>query len=270
VNASLYPEINQPLPRRVGLGVVPIVVAAIVTVVCGIIAYLSVGIDLIEGRKNEILKTRGVVTQGSIERLRVSQGRRSTTYHVDYLFVPSSKGTTVVRHDEFSSLRRGQSVPVIYDPQDIQRSSLDLDDTIRTADPYRDFWDRSVWYGLILGAGYAASAVLLIRLYRKEKWLLMWGSIAEAKIVEEQEYAIRHARRLAVTYEFADSQGNTVRGTQRDLPTRDTTNESWRDLVKKVVLYPVVLFDPNDNARNILYVRDFGLSRVRQPGPPRS
>ncbi|MFI5031564.1 MAG: hypothetical protein ACHQPH_12775 [Reyranellales bacterium] len=74
MNASLYPEINQPLPRRVGIGVMPIVVAAIVTVVCGVIAYLSVGIDLIERRKNEILKTRGVVTQGRVEELRVYQG----------------------------------------------------------------------------------------------------------------------------------------------------------------------------------------------------
>ena len=275
MNAGLYPEINQPLPRRVGVGFKPILLAVFVTVVCGIIAYLSVGIDLGKGRENEILKTRGVATQGSVEELRVSQGRRSTTYHVDYLFVPSSnsppqstvKGTTVVRHDEYSSLRRGQSVPVIYDPQDSGRSSLDLDDTIRTADPYRDFWNRSAWYGLILGAAYATGVALAIRLYRKEKWLMMWGSIAEAKIVEEREYAVRHGRRMALTYEFADSQGNKIRGTKRNLPTQDTTSEGWRDQLKKVVLYPVVLFDPNDSARNILYIGDFGLCRVRQPGP---
>jgi uncharacterized protein DUF3592 len=136
VNAGLYPEINQPLPRRVGIGFKPILVAAIVAVVRGIIAYLAVGIDLGKGWKNEILKARGVVTQGSIEELRVSYERHSTTYQVDYLFVPSSnsppqstiKGTTVVRHDEFFSLKRGQSVPVIYDPQDIQRSSLAVSD----------------------------------------------------------------------------------------------------------------------------------------------
>jgi hypothetical protein len=158
-------------------------------------------------------------------------------------------------------------VPILYDPQDVQRSSLDLDDTIRTADPYWDFWHQSVWFGLILGAGYATFMILIIRRYRKEKWLMMWGSLADAKIVEEREYAVRHGRRMAVSYEFADSQGNTVKGTRRNLPTRDDALECWRDLVKKVVLYPVVLFDPNDSAKNVLYVANLGLCRLKQPGP---
>ena len=91
----------------------------------------------------------------------------------------------------------------------------------------------------------------------------MWGRIADAKIIEERDYVVRHGRRLAVTYEFADSQGNIVRGSQKSLPTRDDTRESWRDLVRKVMLYPAVLFDPNDSARNLLYIGNFGLCHVR-------
>jgi hypothetical protein len=270
VNSDNYPELNQPLPRQTAVGADAIIIGALLVSVFVILMYLAVVRDLIDGRDKEILRSRGVATQGTIETLR-PPGRKGTIYRVDYLFTspagsapPSEiEGTSAVSHAEYSSLTYRQSVPILYDPQNIERSSLNLNDAIHTSDPYQTLWDRSLWYGLVLVLGFGASTGMGISRYRREKRLMTWGSIAQARIVDEQEYAVRHGRQMVVTYEFTDAQGNKITGTQRNLPTRSTTSEIWRDRIRKFTLYPVVLFDPKESDRNILYLPAWGFCRLK-------
>jgi hypothetical protein len=272
VNSSNYPELNQPLPRQTAVGADTVIIGAILVIFFVVLMYLAVVRDLVDARDKEILKSRGVATQGTIESLR-PPSRKGTIYRANYAFTPHSgsepeatiRGASIVSHAEYVSLAHGQSVPVLYDPQNTERSSLNLNDDVHTSDPYQNIWNRPLWYGLILIAGFGVSAGMGISRYRKEKQLMSWGSIAQARVVDEQEYAVRHGRQMVVTYEFTDAQGNKITGTQKNLPTRDTASEIWRDRIRKLTLYPVVLFDPTDGVRNILYLPDWGFCRIRWP-----
>lgn len=89
-------------------------------------------------------------------------------------------------------------------------------------------------------------------MYIKERKFLKWGIVAEARVVEGPEIdGGKGARYMKVVYGFEDADGNTVVDT-RTLPGHSDNTKRSQNILKKLE-HPVVLYDPKNSKRNLLY-----------------
>jgi len=214
----------------------------------------------------EILKTRGVATQGIILDTYIKHGKWGNIYYANYQFKPlpqieSTPFVTqfkeLVRTDIFQELHRGQPVPILYDPFDPNISSLNVEDSVHTTNPYRQIQSNlTMWYGFLVAAIMTILLVIIYYIYYGEKTLIKWGKPVLATIVNQKIYYERGGRRIAATYQFVDDHGNKITGIKQGLPCQDKPGDDVRNSVVQPIDNPIVLYNPKNSSKNMLYPSD--------------
>jgi hypothetical protein len=88
----------------------------------------------------------------------------------------------------------------------------------------------------------------------KERVLIKRGAVASATILSEKEYSGgKGSRYMKATYQFTDADNKTFQGVSRNLPRRSSKLEAARMLLAKILDNPIVLYDPQNPERSMLY-----------------
>ncbi|MCB8873666.1 hypothetical protein [Acidisoma silvae] len=113
--------------------------------------------------------------------------------------------------------------------------------------------------GGLLGIAFSFPYLAVIGLrYRKEVRLMKWGTLAPAKIIEENEISSRYGKSLRLVYQFRDRDGGLEENTCSGLPVMSTFSPGYIDpLMLTIRANPLVLYDPGDSSRNLLYPPKF-------------
>ncbi|HZB91560.1 MAG TPA: DUF3592 domain-containing protein [Stellaceae bacterium] len=224
-------------------------------------AALMTGMAYANARKQQILKTRGVTTEGRVVNLHMSYGKR-TYYYVDYRFTPllspGAEPSTreideLVGEADYGMLRIGDAVPVIYDPVDLDRSALNFRDRVHKGDPFA-IMPFILWSEFfVIGISCGIPLILSFRRYYKEKNLVRWGCAAPATITGEKETGVGRRRALRVTYTFTDAHGRTVQGVCKGFASRNDAREKFSQFRSAIGDSPTALYDPRNSTRSLLY-----------------
>jgi len=263
INRPLPPELNQPFPRRVKTNK-----SFILTTVFIIVTFVGLGLYMLGiaykiSNDDAILKETGVAVEAQVTDLRTEYGKPPRVYYkVTYKFLPApSSGnqsitqtsTKMTPKSNFDLLRVGQSVPILYDPINPNRSNLNFNDVLHTSNPY-GLMPMMLWMvGLMVGAPLACIISLMLNSYYREKKLIQFGYAAPASILKT-ENVVGRSPSVSVTYQFIDTCGNTVQGVQKNLPTeKQRETERFRKSWEDIMTAPVVLYDPQNSSKSMLY-----------------
>jgi len=184
-----------------------------------------------------------------------------SVFHLKYIFRPKGLSTTdgasisseqIVSLGAYSTLSIGAKVPVIYDPLRPDRCILNFGDPV----------DRMDSGGILRGYAIAATAIflffafliLLVAVaYLRQKHRVRWWAVAEATIIGEREHLERGWRVVTLTYQFRDAAGNFIQGVRKNIPGSYPDRSDIQERRARFVDTPLVLFDPQKSARNVLY-----------------
>ncbi|MBI1216704.1 MAG: DUF3592 domain-containing protein [Alphaproteobacteria bacterium] len=265
---QIFPaELKQPLPRRVSIQ--PILLFAIVSfaVVGLFLEGLLMGLSYAQAYKAEILRARGVSATGTVISRKMYGSMAKTSYHVSYSFQPpaAASGKSPF-HEEVATtanayyhLHEGGPVDVIYDPLDPSRFEMNVYDDVRRTDPHKRLADM-LWVSSFLACILIPMISYLYWLYWREKDLIREGHMTWAVILAEKEYVGRRGMQfLQTTYEFTDAEGRTVQGVRKNLSRRGDPSKQCRELTARILDNPVVLYNPKNSAKNMLYPGAFAI-----------
>jgi hypothetical protein len=270
---SIPPELNQPFPRRVrtnGWFKVTVVVFSIFPAVGLLLLGIIYGIS----HDRAVLRANGAPTMGQVTDLQVEHGRdKSAYYRVSYKFqtpieaqwsalMPNGlpnihSGSDGVSEGRYRDLQIGQAVPILYDPARPSNSGLNFSDSVNASDDTTVMLLFMVGIVVLFGGIYIVfMAVLLFPLF-KERKLVQWGHVARAVIIKEEQIGGGRPS-MTATYQFTDAQGRTVTGVQKNLPSEKKLNwPGFREFLQGVMENPVVLYDPGNSEKNMLYRAGF-------------
>jgi len=265
----LSKELNQPTPREVRSHWIFKFTLVFLNITFLGLALLVLLLTYDGAHKMEILKNRGVITEGVLVGTSVEHGKPPRIYYyADYRFKPQGHTESAayinevrepISSDIYQRLRRnGQTVPVIYDPLNFARASLNFEDRVRTSDPFA--YMRSVLEVVLpmIFLLHATIMAFLLLPYKKEKNLIKWGVAVSAMIIDEKEYYVgRVGRQMAVTYQFMDAGGKTITGVRKNLPRKNDRREDFNKFLAKAIDNPTVLYDPQNSENNMLYPPNF-------------
>lgn len=262
---SLPRELDQPFPRAVGRAAS--VTWDLVGLVFSLVFFTAIimGGAYLFGLRLEVLKTRGVLTEGRVVGLYIGHGRFGPLYTVDYAFAsrPSpqaraalNRAAQTVSERDYRLLHPGEAVPVIYDPADPDWAKLDLHDSVRKSDPFADLPAIFVLELVAIGLGFARGPRFgfygVLAGYIREKRLLRWGRAAPAEIVEKRDVRFPWPG-TALVYRFTDADGKVVDGVCNGLPSRVFKIAGAGARLASMTANPTVIYDPRNSARNMLY-----------------
>jgi hypothetical protein len=265
-------ELDQPVPRSARMNWKFILATALASGICLGIAILLTAALYRDAHKMEVLKTRGVTTDGSVSKLIIKRSKAAKYYFADYSFkplvdsgaqVPPYHGTEQVYVGLFNDLRAGLPVPVIYDPSNPDVSALNFGDRVHTTDPFGIMAFELKIALAPLGLALVFILTMIIGRYYKEKYLVQWGNTAPATITDnEEEQIIRGVPKTTAIYRFRDAHGNFVRGARHNLPSANDVQSgyfqgSYRRALARVIDNPTVLYDPRNSDDNLLYPPTF-------------
>jgi hypothetical protein len=261
-------ELDQPVPRSARMNWKFMLATASASGIClGIAILLTVALYR-DAHKMEVLKTRGVTTDGSASKFIIKRSKAAKYYYVGYSFkplvdsgaqVPAYHGTEQVSIGLFYDLGAGSPVPVIYDPSNPDVSALNFGDKVHSTDPF-GIMAFKLKIGLApLGLALVFFLTMIIGRYYKEKYLVRWGNIAPATIIDnEEEQIVRGLWKTKAIYRFRDAHGNFVRGARHNLPSANDVQSGYfqgffRKALASVIDNPTVLYDPRNSDDNLLY-----------------
>ena len=259
----MHDELQQPLPRHVredpAWRMLLALVAAVFWGPAGLILFLL----FLDSHSIAHLKATGKDTVAVVTSMRSDQIRsKERQYNLGYIFVPQTRtslsrsytGNASLSASEFSALTVGDTLAVTYDPGSPSNSRLRSELDGGWAHPYARFFRVAEVTLLVLVLSTALSAAYVRRQYVWERRLVQWGSLAPAIIVAERDVIIAKTRRTRVTYQFRDTSGLLVTGTRSDLPSQKELRDGYEHPYYSAVTdNPIVLHDPRDSSRNLLY-----------------
>ena len=214
-----------------------------------------------------VLKQRGVSMIGQVVggyiTTQKQKGEREPvrTHHLKFVFSPRELSTaynTSVSSEEavsswtYFSLPIGAKVPIIYDPLRPDRCMINFSGEIDRMDPYEILRNFTIAVELIFSF-FTFLVLLIVAVYLRQKHFVRWGVVAEATIIGEREYRTRSGRLATVTYQFFDASGRRVQGVRRGVPANTPNAMEIQEQRARVVEHPLVLFDPKNSGRNVLY-----------------
>jgi hypothetical protein len=105
--------------------------------------------------------------------------------------------------------------------------------------------------GTCLGALYFAVIGIT---YRKERHLVMWGTVVQAQISDEDEIRSRYGNSTRLLYQFRDRDDGFEENSRGSLPTMSPFQPGVVDpLMITIRANPTALYDPADPSSNLLY-----------------
>jgi hypothetical protein len=248
------PELGQPLPRIVKRKRFIVPAFAFLFGIFLLIALFTLVTSAELYFKDEALKERGVVTDGTVTKLYVTTHKGGTRDHVVYSYETSPKTTfsaeDLASYRIFNELHVGDTVPIVYDRDYPPRSALNFNNIVLTRNNASVFF---IGLAIVIPISMIllVMPLLLLRQYRLEMHLLKWGQVTAATILSDTEYdAGRAGRASAVTYRFTDESGHTVRGKRAGLPVRGSRKGA---MYVEMFGDPTVIYDPVDSSKNQLY-----------------
>ena len=260
-------ELNQPIPRRTKPKRFYVFVFIFFsTLAFGVLLFSTLVPYYSNIYPIKTLQERGSETSARIIDLYINKYYRKgwiVEYHAKYSFFANLQsnrqgtilGDGTVSLDQYQNLMIGSAIPVVYDPQQPLLSMLNTKHKIQMIDPYRAAIITAPLFLLILSV---PGSVFFIQLasYRRQRWLLKWGQIASAIIIDEADDSTGK-RYSKLTYRFSDANGETVEGTAIFAPIA-------RNPARLTILQnPTVLFDPSNSRKNLLYPAMFVASIPR-------
>lgn len=227
-----------------------------IVVVPSVLAYINLHQDI-------ELSLRGMPATAEVVEMSVdSGGRAGPTYHVEYKYRLADDGgrdltsTAAISPSDYSGLRIGSTIPIVYDPLAPDNSAVDIDNTLAKGDIPRDAQYFLGGIGIILLA-WLLGVALAMRRYRAAKRLLQWGQAAPARILAERRGLGGIARTSTVTYEFRDNLGQLRQGIRKNVLVEGARRGLLLAPRAEIFANPTVFFDPQDACRNILYPTDW-------------
>jgi hypothetical protein len=227
-----------------------------------VVAAFFILFAFLSANRREHLRHEGVVVDGVIEALHTQRRRGGATYLADYSFRPDSlpgvwpgirHGESALDPRDFDSLKIGSGVGVTYLRTRPDISELTMLINEPSAAPWRGFGEICGIIIGVIGACILAVVGTLEKQYRRELYLIKWGTAAPAEIVGEEEIHGRYARWLRLTYSFRDQSGKLVYGRQDlvalDTETDPSTGRSYNSPLKS---NPTALYDPSNVAKSML------------------
>lgn len=183
-------------------------------------------------------------------------------YYVHYRYLPATTltklpspytGTEQVDENTYTKLATGIIIPILYMPDRHDLSAINIDDRIHIRNPYANMYRVLQLFFLMFAVFYGLMLLIIIVFYyqyRLEKKLLAWGQPVEAVIINEKIKSIRGGKYAEVTYQFHDAKGNNIRGKCRYVSLKTLQDGT---LKADIPTLPIVLYDPNNTRRHILY-----------------
>jgi hypothetical protein len=117
------------------------------------------------------------------------------------------------------------------------------------------FYSQAMMIDVLIGTIITLPYYAVIGLiYREEVELVRWGAIAPAKITDEDKISSRHGKSARLVYRFRDRDGGLGEGRRGNLPVAGPFQSHVADpLMLSIRANPLVLYDPRDSSRNLLY-----------------
>jgi hypothetical protein len=253
----------QPMPRKVSMNGWSGVAVILIAILVGVTVSLMLAVTAVRSHKISVLEQRGVETTGHVSGVRITYGRNSRSYIVDYNFEPvelshqavtfeggeSEVSADVYNADLYFAVRDGRPVAVIYDPDMPDRSMLMAEFNVAKA---HNIWLLVGPACAVIGGPTLAFSLLFAIRYRREKYVLQWGNAAPAKIIGEDKTATRSGWVAVVRYRFEDDKG-VARENTTSLPVRNDPRPDFTDERARYLGNPTAVFDPRNSERNVLF-----------------
>ena len=256
-------ELDQPLPRRVVVDPMSRVMLMLGLSTFWLMAAFLLLLTFLQCHGMAHLKATGTETAGVIrdtETMMTSHGERR--YNVEYAFVPRTQtslsrsytGKAFIPAAAFYNMAVGDTIMVTYDPHSPSTSRLRSELGTTWAEPYSKFVEMSEFLLPLISVVSALVISRARRAFLREEHLVRWGSVAPAVIVGERQIYRNKQRLTRLTYQFRDDDGRVVTGKRSDLPSRKALDAGYGAAAQSTVAdNPVVLYDPLDSSRNLLF-----------------
>jgi hypothetical protein len=258
------PELDQPVPRRVKTNIWFKLMAVLLLIFPGA-GLLMLAVIYGAFHEKAMLKANGVPITAQITDLHIESGASKyyfARYRFQALAMPDGQphiqsGEGQVSESQYHSLQVGQAVPVLYDPAHPANSGINIDDSLHKSDPYATMPLLMTTVVGLFGGVFALLMAGLLFLYFREKKFVQWGRFAPAILLKEEEIGGLHPR-MTATYQFTDAQGRTLVCVQKNLPSVKKLDwPGFREFRRNVTENPIVLYDPQNSEKNMLYRAGF-------------
>jgi hypothetical protein len=253
------PGLDVPAPRRVGMSTTSKGLILLMFALFSLPLALIAPTEISRAHKIAALKDHGVEVAAHIDRQDEQTTRHGTNYIAAYHYsvdqpsgIPGSSFSGEGRTSwlEYVKISVGGKIPVVYDAHNPGQSTTKTQLNEDGGAPYEVL---IIFLPLFVGIPIAMTGFVYFKSLR-ERRLLQWGNVVPAKIVGEEEYSAGRGMRLSrLTYEFKDSSGALVTGTQGGVPTNGSDRSAAIELRARFCINSTAIYDPQNSARNMLY-----------------
>ena len=204
-SAMGYPELDQPLPRKVrAKPAASIAMAAFLAFVLLPVSFFP-GLSLLSASRTSDLQRAGLNTQGWVSNLRIGSTRGGGSYYlVDYEYIDyaghQQSGTQSISLAGYSNLTIGRSIEVRYLRY---RTYFSVPEgMLLLLRPWTTFgFDVEITLGLL-----AIPLVISLPfyfMYCSQRYLARWGEAATAHLTDRSPYSVKGQPMMLMVYEFS-------------------------------------------------------------------
>ena len=252
------PKSPRTAPRRLELKAIvlaPLALGLILVVVLPVVFTYN---SFRQYRTDSALSARGAAAVASFEALALPFRAGQPLAKIRYTFRSddesggtSLEGSAWVTAAFYATLSSQPKFAVRYDTANPEVSTPVYDGMEQARPP--DLETMSVW-SAVTDLGLAALFFgLPLRVARRDLRLLRWGIAARAKITSVATETGRAGDHLLLDYEFVDRAGHTIVGQRVLWAALNDEGRPADPRIRAAMRDPVVLYDPDDSRRHLLY-----------------